>query len=490
MDYQKELDDLQICLENFNRNVASKLLSDTHFITNHVGDIIPLLGSGLTESNFNLRPDYFHFCEEQLLKIAQNEAHQEKTFDFLELIDMENCKLSSSVLIAVTVLEYTKSPNRVCLEYLLISTFNNLNQIDDTRLKEVLPIILKYLMKLNEHFQNERSLLHYFARVAFLVLRAKIDPTEYIKILSNIVKDPFYLLEHEFEEIEENLYLASFYYLYFKTNILWGPKIYNQFYVLEKCSHLALTVVEDNNFGKSFTKLILTKYKDNEIPLYFLDKYHENFFMEASHSALFNDDLNVRKESIELLMMYMDKLCTDAQYIVLKHIFLKPLDSCIKEQMIVKMKNLILSKLKLNQDLGFFQGVRLLELVKLCCSLPDGLKCQVVQNKEHILASITLVYFLHKFIDKKLNLDKDFSNFVEQFIENVQNAIDYTNEQYELESKKLENKDTKEDKIEKILNLPKFSENEKREMLSQYNVTTKLIQSHLNLFNTVNKKTD
>lgn len=488
MDYEKELDDLQTCLENFNTNVASELLSDTHFVTYHAGDIIPILGNGLTESNFNSRPDYFNFCEEQLLKMAQNEAHQENAFEFLELIEVEDCKLSSSVLIAVTVLENTENPNSVCLEYLLKYTFNNLNEIDDTRLKDILPIIIKHLMKLNKHFQNERPLLYYFARVAFLVLRAKIEPTEYIKILSDIINDPFYLLEQELEGIEENLYLASFYYLYFKTEMLWGPKIYNQFYILEKCSHLALSVVEDNNFGKSFTKLILSKYKDNEIPLYFLNKCHEEFFVEAAHSALFNDDLKVRKDSIELLMIYMDKLCCDAQYIVLKHIFLKPLDSCIKEQMIVKMKNLILSKLKLNQDLGYFQGVRLLELIELCCNIPDGPKCQVVKNKEHILSAITLLYLFYKSVDKRLNLDKGFSNFVKQFTKDVQSAIDYTNEQYEIESKRLDNKDFKDDKTEKIMNLPKFSKSEKREMLSQYNVTTTLIQSHLNLFDTINDK--
>lgn len=468
MDYQKELDDLQTGLKNFDISIASELLSDTHFVTKHVDDIITMLGNGLTESNFNSRPDYFNFCEKQLLILAQNEANQDKVLEFIELIDTEDCQLSSSVLIAVTVLENTKSPKTIYLEFLLISTFDNLKKIDDTRLKDILPSIIEHLMKLNKHFQNEQSLLYYFARVAFLVLRAKIDPTEYIQILSNIINDPFYLLQREFTETEENLYLASFYYLYFKSEILWGPKIYNQFYILEKCSHLALSVIEDNNFGKSFTKLILSKYKDNEIPLYFLNKCHEDFFMEAAHSALYNDDLNVRKDSIDLLMIYMDKLCCDAQYIVLRHIFLKPLDSCIKDQMIVKMKNLIVSKLKLNQDLGYFQGERLLDLVKLCCSIPNGPKCQVVQNKEHILAAITLVYFLYKSVDKRLNLDKGFTSFVKQFIEDVQNAIDYTNEQYELESKRLGNKDFKDDEIENIMNLPKFSEKEKREMLSQY----------------------
>lgn len=481
MGTKREFDDFQSSLKNFNTIIASKLLSDKEFVTNHISEIIPLLGKELSNYNLKNRPDYFNFCEGELLKMAQSKDYQEIIFDFLELIDMYECKLSSSVLVAVTILENIESPNRACLEYLLISTFNRLKEMNIKNLKAILLNIIKHLKKLNKYFYHENSILYYFARVAFLVFHANIDSIEYsmyTNILSDIIYDPFLLLEHEFEEMEENVYLASFFYLYFQTGMTWGPKIYNQFYILEKCSNLAFTVFENNKFGKSFAKLILTKYKNNEIPLYLLNKYHESFIEEAAYSCMYNDQLSIRKESIESLMVYMDKLCTDAQYIVLKKSFSKPLDSCVKAQLMIKMKDMLVSKIRSNQNLGYFQGVRLLDLVRLCINIDDGSKCQVVKNKEYILAVITLVYVLYAYNDERLNMGNIFLNDLKQFVKTVQEAIDYTNEQYKLENKKLDDKIIDE---ENALNLPKLSENEKRNMLAHFNTSTKLVQSSLDM---------
>lgn len=484
MDYKKEFDDLQSCMKNFNINVASELLSDSDFITNNGGNIIHLLGKELTEDNFKSRPDYFNFCEEHLLKMAKTEACQELIFDFLELIDIDVCKLSSSVLIAVTVLENIETPNRACLEYLLVGTFNSLNEMDEIKLKDIFLSILKLLIRLNKHFQHEHAILYYFARVAFLVLRANIEPIDYLNILSTVFNDPFCLLEYEFEVMEEKMYVASFFYLYYKTGMLWGPKIYNQFYVLDKCFNLALSAFENNNFGKAFAKLILTKYKDNEIPLYLLNKSHEEFLLEAAQSSVYNEQLNVRTESIETLMIYFNKLCSNAQYIVFKYTFSKKLESCIKAELIIKMKQLLFSKIQLNQDLGYFQGSHLLELVLLCCNIPDGPKCHVVENKEHILAAITLVYVFYAYKGNELNMGETFSTYVKQFVKTVQDAIDFTKEQYKLESVKLDDKNNAE---ENTYGYPKLSETEKRNILSQYNTTTILIESNLDLLKGVIK---
>lgn len=481
MDIQKQLDD---ALKKFNENLSSEFLLDPNFIRNNPGtipEIILILGKGLTKDTFESNPDFFCYCEKQLLEIAQLETHEQYIFDFLELIDDTNCKLSSSVLITVTSLQKMESPNPIYLEYLLLNTFNRLNEMDDKHLTEILPCILKHLIKINKHFQHDQSLLYYFARVSFFVLRTKMDPVDYVKILSSIINDPFSLLELEFEEIEENLYLASFFYLYFKTEILWGPKIYNQYYILEKCLHLALSVFNDNNFGKYFTKFILIKYKDNQIPLYFLNKCHENFIMEAAHCSIHNDQLHIRRESIESLLIYMDKLCSDAQYIVFKHIFLSPIGSCVKAQMIVKLKDLILLKIKIDQELGYFQGVRLLELLKLCCNIRGGSRCHIVENKEHILAAISFMVILYKYnYCYNLMLDIHFINYIKKFIENIQNAINYTNEEYEVENQKLTDTNHKEI-IEVDLNLPEYSKTEKHEMLTRYNMTTRLVQMHLNI---------
>lgn len=480
MDYKKEFDELQTSMENFDVNLASKLLLNADFVTNNAGEIISLLGKHLTEDNFKNRPDYFNFCEAQLFKISQTEAYQEVVFYVLDLIGMDNCMLSSSVFAAVTLLENQESVNRVCLEYLLTYTFDSLIEMDETNLKNILPKILNLLIRINKHFQQEQSILYYFARVSFLVLQVKIDPVEYVNILSSIINDPFYLLELEFEEIEEKIYLASFFYLYFKTGMIWGPKIYNQFYVLKKCFNLALSVFENNSFGKSFAKLILAKFKDNEIPLHLLNKIHEEFILEAAQSSMYNEQLTLRKESFEALIIYMNKLCSDAQYIVFKYTFSKLIDSCIKAELIIRMKELILLKIKSNQNLGFFQGVRLLEMIQICFNIPKGPKCNVVENKEYVLAVISVLYVLYSYHEKVLNMGDAFISDVKKFVSTVQSAIDYTNKQYLLESKKLENKYYKDD--DKIENLPKLPENEQKNLLSQCNTTTRLVQLNLDMF--------
>uniref|UniRef100_A0A2S2P8K6 Glomulin n=1 Tax=Schizaphis graminum TaxID=13262 RepID=A0A2S2P8K6_SCHGA len=486
MDVNKEFDNFRSSMKNFNINIASEFLNSASFNIKYAGEIIDVLGKGLTEENFKSRPDYFNFCEKQLLKMANNEEYQEVIFDFLDIIEMDDCKLSSSVLVAVTVLENTESPNRTSLEYLLISTFNNLNEMNVANLQEILLNIVQLLIKLKKHFQLEQSILHYFARIAFLVLRANIDPIEYLNLLSNIIYDPFYLLEYEFDEKEEELYMASFFYLYFKTGIQWGPKIYNQFYVLEKCCNLAMSVFDNNNFGKSFAKLILTKFKNNEIPLHSLNKYHESFLLEAAHSSVYNEHLNVRKESIESLMIFLDKLSIDAQYVVLKSAFSKPLESCIKDQLIIKLKDLIILKLKSNQVLGYFQGTRLLELIQLCCNIPDTPGCNIENIKEHILSAISLIYFLSINNNEKLNLGEEFSNKTKQFVNKIQNTIDNAREQHNFEQKVLDDKIVIESKIEvNNLDYSKLSKDEKRNILSRIYTTITLVQLNLDMLKSI-----
>ncbi|XP_025204957.1 uncharacterized protein LOC112601509 isoform X2 [Melanaphis sacchari] len=362
--------------------------------------------------------------------------------------------------------------------------------MDVTNLREILLSIIRLLIKLKKHFQLEQSLLHYFARIAFLVLRANIDPIEYLNLLSSIIYDPFYLLEFEFDEKEQELHMASFFYLYFKTGIQWGPKIYNQFYVLEKCCNLAMSVYDNNNFGKSFAKLILSKFKNNEIPLHSLNKYHESFLLEAAHSSVYNEHLNIRKESIESLMIFLDKLSTDAQYVVLKYAFLKPLESSIKDQLIIKMKNLIILKLKSNQALRYFQGITLLELIQLCCNIPEKPGCYIENNKEHILGAISLMYFLSINNNEKLNLGEEFLNQTKQFVNKIQNTIHHAREQHNFEQKVLDGEIvTEKNNIMQVnnLNFSDLSKNEKRDILSRIYTTITLVQSNLNLLKSIIK---
>lgn len=490
MDYNKKFDELQSCMKNFDIKIASKLLCITDFVITKAGEIINLLGTELTEDNLKNSPCYFNFCEEQLLKIAQIGDYECIIYDFLDLINIHTIKLSSSVLAAVTILENTETPDRVCLEYLLIVTFNHLIEINNNDLNEILLCTIKHLLKLNGHFQHEQSILYYFSRVAFLVLRANIDPFEYLDLLSSIFIDPFCLLEYEFDEMDEKIYVASFYYLYFKTGMLWGPKIYSRFYVLEKCFHLAMSVFENNSFGKYFAKLILSKFKDNEIPLYFLNKCHEVFLVEAAKSSMYNEHIDIRKESIDTLKEYVNKLCSDAQYIVFKYIFTKWMISAVKAEMIISMKNVILLKIRLKQDLGYFQGVRLLELVKICCdNIPDGPKCHVVENKEYVLATITLMCVLYRYSIEVLNMGKAFSIQAIQFEKTVQNAIDYTNEQYKIEYYKLDN-NIIDDKKYDIMGYPKLSISEKWDMLSKINTTNKMVQLNLDLLKEIINNND
>lgn len=467
------------------------MLSDTSFMTSHAGNIIHLLGKGLTEDNFQSRRDYFEFCEEHLIKMAKTEATQENVFDFLELIETNDCKLSSCVSAAVTVLTDMKEPERVYFEYLLIAVFNRLNETDETDLKDVLPGVLQNLIRLKRIEPHDHSVLYYCARLAFHVMRAAnvVDPTECMNALYGIIDDPFRLLEHEFEHTEEEnaerVYLASFFYLHFKTGTARAPKVYSRFYVLDKCSCLAMSVFDNDDFGKSFVRLMLEKFKDNEIPLCLLDKCHEEFFAEAAKSSVIDEQLNVRRESFESLMLYVDKLCSDAQYVVFKYTFSTPVDSGLKAELIIKMKQLLFSKIKARENLGRFQGIRLLEIVRLCCDIPNGPQCNVVENKEHVLAAITLVYVLYAFNGDGLNMGRSFCDHVTQFTETVQSAIEFTSEQFKLESAKLDCKDYKEETVPvqfQNMNLPALSTDQKRHILSQYNTTVKLIQSNLDLF--------
>jgi len=308
------------------------------------------------------------------------------------------------------------------------------------------------------------------------VLRANIDPVEFIDIFSNVIYDPYCLLEQEFDEIEEKTYLASFYYIYFKTGKIWGPKIYNPFYILEKCLNLAVCAFKNNIFGKPFAKLILSKFEDNEIPLRLLHKCHQEFVIEAADSSMYNEEPSIRKESIEILSLYMDKLCNEAQYVVFRFIF-RTLDYSIKAELIIKMKSMLCLKLTSNQDLGYFQGIRLLEMLRLCCNIPNGSKCHVVDNKEYVLSVITVMYVLYAYNDIKLNMGEAFVDTANEFVRTVQNAIDYTNEEYIEEYRKLSNKNDKEDVPDHL----KLTESEKKDLLLKFKTIVLVVQTNLNL---------
>ncbi|XP_050429207.1 uncharacterized protein LOC126838650 isoform X2 [Adelges cooleyi] len=490
MDYSKEFDDLQTYLKNDELARAKTLLDqNTNFTKYHADGIIHLLSKELTETNYIEKRKLFNFCEVHLHSMAENIDLQENVFDFIELIDLRDCKLSSTVSIAITVLNTMENPNLVCLEYLLSSTFNHLNEMDSIRLENNLLHVISMLTKLEKHINNQLSALFYFVKMSYLFLRTNIDPITFLDTTRNLLSDPFYLLEYEFEQTEErileNKCMASFFYLYLKNGILWNPKVYSRFYILEKLSNLAMSVFEDDRFGKSFTKLILTKYKENEIPLHSLNKHHEEFFMEAAHTSLYNLTLDVRKDSFESLMLFIDKLCSEAQYIVFRRVFTKLIDSGLKAELVIKMKQLLFSKIKNQEDSQYFKGKRLLEMVQLCCNIPYGPECDVINNKEHVLAAITLAYVLYGYNGDGLCMDKPFLNYLDVFVSVVQNAIDYSAVQYKLESIKLNNPgNCKEDTISVQVqneNLPIPSLNEKRKMLSQYNTTIKLIQSNLDL---------
>jgi len=479
MDYNKQFDELQECMKNFNINVASESLCDEDFIMVKCSDIIELFGNELTIDNFKNRPEYFNFLNEHLLKMAQSKDCKSMIFDFIDLINFKNCKMTSAVLIAVTAIESTKeSPDRMCLKHFLTSISDNLIKMNDNDLKNILPIILKHLLKLKNQLRKFQSILYYFARISLFVLRVNFDPIEFIDICSNIIYDPYLLLEIEFDNTEDIEYLASFYYLYFKTEKKWGPKIYNPSYIFEKCLDLALLVFKNDSFGKPFTKLILSKFEDDTIQLHLLKEHHRTFVNEAAFSSMYDEEFNVRKESIETLTMYMDKLCVDPQYVVFRHMFRK-LDYSIKAELIIKMKDLIYLKITSKQNLGSFQGIRLLALVRICCDIPDGSQCDVVHNKEYVLAVITVIYVLYKYHDTVLNMGKPYVDEAKQFVQTVQSAIDYVKEQYHEEAMQLNNGNYNQEE-----NLPEHLQmtvSEKKHLLTHSNNAITAVQMHLNL---------
>jgi len=206
---------------------------------------------------------------------------------------------------------------------------------------------------------------------------------------------------------------------------------------------------------------------------------------------MYNELMEVRKESIESLMIFVDKLCNDAQYVVLKYAFSKLLDSCIIEQFIVKMKNLIMLNLKSNHDLGCFQGIRLLEIIQLCSNISVKPGFNLPDNKEYVLSAISLFYFLSKNGIDKLNMGEEFSNVTKQFVDIVQNAIDYSHEQQNLELKILDDNDFREKSEGEIIqgsSIPKLSKNEKQSLLSHMNTTIILVQTNLDMLKSIIEK--
>jgi len=484
MDYNKQFDALQESMKNFNINVALDMsmspLCDTDFIINKCSEIIELFGNELTIDNFKKKHTYFNFLDQQLLIMAQSKDCESMIFDFVDLINFENCKMTSAVLIAVTAIENTEEPpNRECLKHFLSSIFDKLIKMNDSDLQNILPIILKHLLKIKIQLQKHLTVLYYFARISYFVLRVNFDPIEFIDICSNIIYDPYLLLEFEFDDTDADIeYLASFYYLYFKTEKTWGPKVYNPFYILEKCLDLALPVFKNDSFGKTFVKMILSKFDDDTIQLYMLKDIHKTFVHEVAHSSMYDEECHVRKESIETLTMYMDKLCSEPQYVVFRHIFRK-LDYSIKAELIIKMKDVICLKITSNQSLGYFQGNGLLELINTCCIIPDGSKCHVVDNKEYILAVITVIYVLYKHHDTVLDMGKPYVDKAKEFVQTVQSAIDNLKKEYQEEAIILNNK-----KYNQVNHFPEYLQmtiSNKKHMLTNSNNAIAAVQMQLNL---------
>lgn len=241
-----------------------------------------------------------------------------------------------------------------------------------------------------------------------------------------------------------DLSLASLFYLVLVENMQTSfPCVYNELFLIQNCLSLAVTLLrykERMVLRKGLLLAQVTIYKAKPSTLNFIIPVHKDIVELLSKISTFHSVLEDRKLAIEILNLFIFIFKPKAQYDMFLNISNNTdIHPNVIGYLVLVLKKLIQNALINNAFKQYFTGKRLIDLLKMFCSLEKGAETDIIEKKEPILSSLSLIIFLAK--DKEnLTGFRDYARSLSNsFLCPLREGLKLSRAHFKLELNKLDN---------------------------------------------------
>ncbi|XP_064416125.1 glomulin, FKBP associated protein a isoform X1 [Latimeria chalumnae] len=196
---------------------------------------------------------------------------------------------------------------------------------------------------------------------------------------------------------------------------------------------------------------------------------------------------HLRKKSLEIFQLYIDKLETEGKYKLFRCLFKTSNHAGVEGYIIQNIKNQIDLALKPGHENVWFSGLRLIPLLHIALSLPEGAETDLLQNSDRIMASLNLLRYLLIRDNEYENLTgiwTELSKIDQNFLKPLHTGLNMSKAHYEAEIKSnRENKKRKDSPVCSITvggeKLPNMTTEMQLQVLQSALFTFDLIESVL-----------
>lgn len=159
---------------------------------------------------------------------------------------------------------------------------------------------------------------------------------------------------------------------------------------------------------------------------------------------------HLRKKCLKILQMYIDKFEVGGKYKLLRCLLKTSNHAGVEGYIIQNIKNQIDLSLKTEQGIRWFLGSRLVPLLHMVLSLPDGVETDLLVHSDRIMASLNLLRYLtirDSEDDNQTEIWTELAWIEKNFLKPLHTALDMSKAHYEAELKNAKgNKHTSKDK--------------------------------------------
>ncbi|XP_078502449.1 glomulin [Lissotriton helveticus] len=159
---------------------------------------------------------------------------------------------------------------------------------------------------------------------------------------------------------------------------------------------------------------------------------------------------HLRKKCLKILQMYIDKFEVGGKYKLLRCLLKTSNHAGVEGYIIQNIKNQIDLSLKTEHGIRWFSGSRLVPLLHMVLSLPDGVETDLLVHSDRIMASLNLLRYLtirDSEDDNQTEIWTELAWTEKNFLKPLHTALDMSKAHYEAELKNAkENKHTSKDK--------------------------------------------
>ncbi|XP_063284454.1 glomulin [Pelobates fuscus] len=152
---------------------------------------------------------------------------------------------------------------------------------------------------------------------------------------------------------------------------------------------------------------------------------------------------HLRKKSLQMLQLLIDKFGPEGKYTLFRCLLKTSNHSGVEGYVIQNIKNQIDFALKANTNNKWFVGPRLIPLLHIVLSLPEGAETDLLQNSDRIMASLNLLRYLFirdSEMDNETGVWAELYKIEHDFLKPLHTGLNMSRAHYEAEIKSAQEK--------------------------------------------------